>query len=695
MTEISSAERGRLHALVIGIDDYPYVHAHPLRGCRNDAERTAGLLADGFGFRVRRLLDQEATRAGILEAMSELLRRARRDDRVVLHFSGHGSRIQCPDGSSVETLLPHDSGRGRYPNRDVTDQELYGWLLRLSAVTPYIALIFDSCHAGGIVRDSEATARGVDADERPEALADKAAFLNDGPPQRVARDPGPSGWLPLSDRYTLIAACRAGERARELEDPATSRIHGALTCFLAEELTQAAGPLSYRDLFERVSIRIHARYREQNPQLEGAWDREVFGTRQLAPMHFVPVRSRQGPRVELGAGAAHGLVLGSEWQVYQQGIRCPEGAQSLGRLRIDEVRAVRAGAELLDELSPGAVDAGGRAVEVARPPEIRRLAVGLRGAGEMAELAQRIDQSRLLERAADEQPWDLMVHRLAPRDQAAEATPVPQLGPLRVPVWAITDGSGRLVMMPKLVAWPAAVDRVLSNLETWARHRALAQLRHPDPGHPLRDALEIELRRRRPRDHDWGPAERGPDGSLVYEEGDLLGIHLRHHHEAPLHVAVLDLGLTGSVRLLFPVRGASCRLPPWCDLGIAMTEGEEIELYVPEELPYPGETFERAPETLVFLATTEEADLAILAQDGVRRKLCGASGERWPASAPATEIPSPLATLLRLAFDGVPHRDTRKPPATASSELWTVVTRSLWLRRPNLPTRLHSKRPRW
>jgi len=669
------------NALVVGINDYPYVHANPLRGCCNDAERMAALLADVYGFRVYLLLDREATRAGILKGMDDLVRSARPEERVVVHFSGHGSRIKNPDGGTVETLVPHDSGRGKHPNRDVTDQELYRWLLRLSAITPYVTLVIDSCHAGGIVRDLEAPARGIETDERPEALSEKVAYLGNDAPQSAYRDSGPSGWLPMSDRYTLIAACRAAERAREIEDPATGRIHGALSCFLAEELTRVEGRFSCRDLFERVSNRVCTRFQEQNPQLEGAWDRELFGTRHLPPMRFVPIGSRRGKRVEIEMGAVHGLVVGSEWLVYPPGTHRTDGAEPLGRLRIDDVRAVRGGAELLDEVSPGAVVAGGRAVETARPAGLRRLDISLPSDDDVAELVQRIGRSCLLDPAYHER-WDFAVRRLAPRDRVSDTTPVPQLGRLTRPTWAVTDGSGRLVMPPKLASSPEAVEQIVLNLEVLARYRALTDLHHPDPEHPLRGSLEIELRRRRPHD-DWRVAEPEPNGSIVYEEGDFLGIRLRHSHDKPLYVAILDLGLTGAIRLLYPVRGALRPLPPWRDLTLGGDdeEGERLELYVPEELPYPGETIERALETLVFLASTEPADLGILAQESVRERLSGADGDGGPETWPAPAADRPLATLLRLAIVGISDRDSRAPISQASPELWTVTTRSFWLRR--------------
>ena len=52
-----------------------------------------------------------------------------------------------------ETTVPFDSGRDLYPNRDITDDEIFAWLRKLSARTDNITLIFDSCHSGTIDRD--------------------------------------------------------------------------------------------------------------------------------------------------------------------------------------------------------------------------------------------------------------------------------------------------------------------------------------------------------------------------------------------------------------------------------------------------------------------------------------------------------------------------------------------------------------
>lgn len=194
----SSAVKNNKWALLIGINKYKYVRQ--LQGCVNDVELMTKILQENFGFleaHITQLLDKQATRDNILTALQQLVERVGSNDIAVIHYSGHGSRMtdregDKPDGMD-ETIVPWDSGRYPHENRDLTDDELYDWLLRLSEKTPYITLLFDSCHSGGIVRDTFGTSdRWIEPDTRP---------IEELPPSPVAntllrgtqRDVGSSG----------------------------------------------------------------------------------------------------------------------------------------------------------------------------------------------------------------------------------------------------------------------------------------------------------------------------------------------------------------------------------------------------------------------------------------------------------------------------------------------------------------------
>src|SRR5262245_7193840 len=86
-------------ALLLGINDYK--HVNPLRGCVNDVENVRKLLTEKFGFdakNVKTLINQRVTKAKVQEQMKWLFRDAREGDRLVFHFSGHGSFTADLDG---------------------------------------------------------------------------------------------------------------------------------------------------------------------------------------------------------------------------------------------------------------------------------------------------------------------------------------------------------------------------------------------------------------------------------------------------------------------------------------------------------------------------------------------------------------------------------------------------------------------
>jgi hypothetical protein len=353
-------------ALIIGIDKYPNLSPQvQLEGCVRDAREVAGLLENRFGFpgsQIQLLLDGDATRKGILDAMAELAKEVKENDAVVVHYSGHGSQrtalVEDISRASLmeETLVAHDSGHDDpYPNRDIASFELRDWLAKLSEVTPNITLILDCCHSGTI-----ATMRHDGEKPAPKVRSVKPDTRQPPPSQkRRLRDVkgGPASFI----RYVVLAACRDKENAHEI--PLDDGSHGALTWNLLRELDSlpsGACP-TYLDVFEPVRSRVNQEYGRQEPQLEGVRDRELFGLDELVPMSFLPVQDRRADRVLLGGGATTGMAEHSIWKIHPPQAR--EGAEVLGRVEVIEVRGMTATASILEEVRPGAIGRWCRAVE--------------------------------------------------------------------------------------------------------------------------------------------------------------------------------------------------------------------------------------------------------------------------------------------------------------------------------------------
>lgn len=670
-------------ALLVGINTYPNLEQrYQLNGCVNDVELMASTLHGVFKFpkpNITILRDEKATRDGILQAMNALVERVGQNDIVVMHYSGHGSTVRDREGDELdgwdETIVPSDAGRSPHPFREITDDEIYVWLLRLTQKTPYVTLVFDCCHSGTITRDPFGDpSRWLEPDERPlEELpvspipADLVEAIREG-----GRDVGPSGWLPLGQRYVLIAGCH--DKESSYEHPVGAGKYGALTYFLNQELISAEPGTTYRDVFERASLQVTAAKMYQHPQMEGARDRELFGVRDIEPMRFVSVSQRSEDTVTLSAGEAHGVARGSQWAIYRQGTKeITEASPRLGLIEIVQPRAVTSEARILEETQSGVIGAGARAYEVAHVYGEMRLKVNIETLDDNTQavmsLKQLIDESQLLRLASPDEA-DVRVYLLPQRVAAGPDDPVPQLGALREAMWAVVGRDGRLMMPIHPLNENGAPTILRENLEKVVRYDNALRLKNPNEHSLLKDKVEFTLLRQASHG-GWEEAKpHDAAGPILFEEGDRVALKITNRHTTPIYISVLDFGLTGAIGLLHPIAGASEQLEAGRTVVVGERVGEEIELYVPDNFPYvpdpQGPVSEGGMETFKLFATTQPADFSVLVQGGQRGALRGGG--------------LPLTQLLDMALTGQGTRDAKRnrlPP----NEEWTTVERSFLLRR--------------
>jgi hypothetical protein len=667
--------RGRW-ALLIGIDRYPKLGSEwQLEGCGNDVAIVQDTLSCRFGFpddHITVLRDEQATRGGILAAMDALIRRVGRDDEIVFLYSGHGS--QQTDGPEAdeadgldETLVPFDGGRAPYPNRDITDDEIYLWLLRLTAITPFVTLIFDCCHAGTILRDAfGGKNRSVPADLRSAAEfaakvpAEAAGLLAGG-------EDSPDARRRLGEKYVVIAACGSVETANEiLAGEPRRNAHGALTYFLVGALRDSSfSGGTWREVFEHVAPQVTAHFRTQHPEVEGARDREVFGVRDLPAMTFLPVESRETDTAVLGAGTACGLTLGSRWQVYAPATRSTEDTSKyVGALEISSVGVTSSEARVVEEEKAGAIRPGARAVEASHALAGVLLVVEIAappGHPSAGSLAERIQGSRLLRMADPEgagDPADVRVYLLEPRRCARPNDPAPMLGSLSEETWAPMGRDGALLAPAFPRRHPEALESLVANLENAARLRGVVGL--GNPGSPLEKAIDFHLHRLE-EGHCATPI-LGLGGEPVFFENDRLVLEIQNHSKAPLYVYVLDIGLTGRVEPVFPPLGSHEQLEIGHTLQVGRREGQELTLFIPkdyrllhripEALPVEGQ------ERLKLFATPSPANFEVLFLPGMRFP----RGAGWS-----------LSDVLNTTFHGG-YGNLR------TAEEWAVIDRTFLLR---------------
>jgi hypothetical protein len=156
---LGSMSTGDKYAIIVGISDYPGT-MYDLNYADDDALDMKRALTELYGYseaNIFMLVDADATRAAILDAIQRIAGLETRDDEVVFFFSGHGASGTAADGdreSVDEAIVSHEAGQLSY----VWDGELRLWFS--SFETRRIIFAFDSCVAGGMT-DLAATGRVI------------------------------------------------------------------------------------------------------------------------------------------------------------------------------------------------------------------------------------------------------------------------------------------------------------------------------------------------------------------------------------------------------------------------------------------------------------------------------------------------------------------------------------------------------
>jgi hypothetical protein len=169
--------------------------------------------------------------------------------------------------------------------------------------------VCDSCHSGGVTRNSEDdqnfVRRGITVD-----ILDKD--LDSQIRQRSTNEALKFGFLGNYSSHVLLAACAAQENARE--DRSTTP-RGVFTKALTQELRRLyewkqLGVTTYSALM--APLRLY----DQHPQYDGTVNRFLFSGRDKFGPCVFPITRNDDGSFEMLAGHAHGVVEGTEVTVY-------------------------------------------------------------------------------------------------------------------------------------------------------------------------------------------------------------------------------------------------------------------------------------------------------------------------------------------------------------------------------------------
>jgi hypothetical protein len=639
-------------ALLIGINDYPFLADFAqLKGCLNDVFLFKQVITDKFGFEekyIRTLLNENATRKSILKALNDLTDECGNDDCVVLFFSGHGSRLNDKNfvktSGWFETIMPFDSGRlSAHPkavNRDITDVEIGNWLFDLSSRTANIVLIFDSCFASSIIRDNSFSSqkKGIAPDKTP---LDNASVYSSPETARLLKK-GRSGWLPLDEKYVLFSAAREYEPANIHKPAGNDQQFGVFTFFLCEALRESKPGATYLDIWEYLYIRVKALFADQNPELEGKRDRRLFGLREFIPYRFLPVATREKNRIILSGGEIHNVSKNSEWAILPSGnkLNKADTGSYLGKVNVVSTECLTAEAEITEEISPGIINAGHRAIEISPPKTKNDLNIWFENTVPRLEdlfekFKTNLRRSHSFELVEDRDQADVVIRLREVRDsQLPEFSKFDRQTGRILPVWLVCSLDNRLLMPPCPIGKSGDSVKIVENLKILGRYHQILSLRNPDS--LLSGKIDFQILRRESEKNWHEIVPQGDDPGLVIYQSEQIALRIINHFTEPIYFTILDLGLSKSVTQIYPPPGADIMIGSLGKNPIAaadlkkgtgiLTIGHEatagFRLFFPPNYPYSlGETTTKPNEGLEIyklVVTTRPHDLSYLEQSGYR-----------------------------------------------------------------------------
>ena len=150
--QAAGPERASRSALIIAIANYGPPQIPALDGVPFDVD-SARTIARAMGIpdqRINVLRDAQATKAGILRALDTLGQGVNEGGRVLVYFSGHGTRWMEKNTGCKEGLLAYDG-------QTLTNDEIAQRTRRMSEVADKVIVMFDACHSEGVSTRRAAT----------------------------------------------------------------------------------------------------------------------------------------------------------------------------------------------------------------------------------------------------------------------------------------------------------------------------------------------------------------------------------------------------------------------------------------------------------------------------------------------------------------------------------------------------------
>jgi hypothetical protein len=312
-----SAEK---YGLIIAIGDYPSKTGWSTISSENDVSLIKqALLNHGFNEKnISLLVNEEATKSGIIKAIEDLKAKIKAGDIIVIHYSGHGQQIFDDNGDEVdgkdEALVPYDAWvrytfnyKGENHLRDDELGNIIANFRNTLGNKGQLVLILDSCHSGSSTRGRKS--RGGKATFAPD---DWKPLENDKTKgsamvERTIVNPNASP-------FVLISGASADELNYEYEG------FGSLSFAFSKAMADLGSDFTYRQLFSKIAANMNVISPKQTPTIEGDIDYKLFNGEYVQQQpYFEIAKIPNNNLIHINAGKIQGLFEGTTVKIVPSG----------------------------------------------------------------------------------------------------------------------------------------------------------------------------------------------------------------------------------------------------------------------------------------------------------------------------------------------------------------------------------------
>ena len=365
-----STDDGKDRALFVGVSEYANLENPHVPGAVADISMMHQILVSRFDFHeenISTLLDRQATRQGIMTELNLLVEQSGPNDRIVILFSGIGSRIPMRDeeDSFARTILSSDARSPRVP--DISLGELHDIVSQFK--TPHVTVILDASWYNRGAPKGGLHIRAVAPDKNTHLYKRRASEK-----ENAGTSPHP---------YVLLTATSQSQPA--LDGMIDGQRHGIFSYALGQVLAKADTNISAEGLLEplrgemvriqsQLSIPIMPEPRVEGPEgrlaqplLLSETERGGAASARKNRLAWVGVgAARDNGDIVLVKGPALGALPNSSWAIYppNEGEFAPGAAQAVALVTgLDGLDAIA------KVITPQAkIAAGSRAVLLTLPP---------------------------------------------------------------------------------------------------------------------------------------------------------------------------------------------------------------------------------------------------------------------------------------------------------------------------------------